>query len=361
GKVAELDARQLAEIGFDVHVHSPAGARPDGAPYAFHLMPALLRYGNAAFVPSVTRLLRDHAAVLLHYPFFGGAEPLALAKRLSGRGRLLVTYHMDVVGKGLLRSAFALHTRYWMPSILREAERVFVTSFDYAERGALAAMVETERHRFRELAPSVDVERFVPGPRPPELLKKHGLSPDDRVVVFVGGLDRPHYFKGVPVLLRALASRPLAAVKAVIVGDGDLRPSFEALAKAPALAGRAVFTGGVSERELPSYYRLGDVFAFPSTDRSEAFGIAALEAAASGLPVVASDLPGVRTIVREGVTGRRVPVGSASALALALASVLADAPGRHAMSEAGRAMAVEEYAEPARLEKWRKLAKELGL
>src|SRR5688572_10803376 len=263
GTIAELDARQLTALGLDVHVYSPSAAGDDDerTPYVRHRLLPLFRYGNAAFAPSVARLLETHAMVLLHYPFFGGAEPLWAAKRLSGKGKLVVTYHMDVVGAGALRAAFALHTRFWMPSILREAERILVTSFDYAERGNLAAMFSSERNRFRELPPAVDTDRFRPGPKPPELLKRHKLSPDDRIIVFVGGLDRAHYFKGVPVLLRALASRPLAGAKAVIVGDGDLRRSFEKLARTPSIAGRAIFAGGASDKDLPGYYRLGDVFA----------------------------------------------------------------------------------------------------
>src|SRR6188474_3508828 len=78
GKVAELDARQLALLGLDVHVYAPSSVGDDDerAPYARHRMPPLFRYGNAAFVPSVAGLLDKYALVLLHYPFFGGAEPL---------------------------------------------------------------------------------------------------------------------------------------------------------------------------------------------------------------------------------------------------------------------------------------------
>ncbi|MEY4745012.1 MAG: hypothetical protein RL272_957 [Candidatus Parcubacteria bacterium] len=361
GAVAALDARQLAALGFDVHVFTPSPGVRQGHPYAMHALHPLLRYGNAAFVPGVAALPRKFDAVLLHYPFFGGAEPLAFASRLAGKGRLILAYHMDVVGSGPLKTAFAFHTRWWMPRILRAADRILVTSMDYAWHGNLMRYDSDAAPKLRELPPAVDVARFSPGPKSEGLLRRHGLAAADRVVTFVGGLDRAHYFKGIPVLLRALASRPLAGAKAVIVGDGDLRPAFENDARSLGLGARVVFVGAASDAELPAYHRLGDVFAFPSVDRSEAFGIAAVEAAASGVPVVASDLPGVRTAVRQGVNGIRVAPGSASALALALASVLDDEAARRRLGEAGRAVAVSDYAEEPRLARWKAVAAELGL
>jgi len=68
-----------------------------------------------------------------------------------------------------------------------------------------------------------------------------------RVVLAVAGLDRAHYFKGVPVLLAALAELP-PGVRGVFVGDGDLRPAYEALAGRLGITGRVSFAGRVAER-----------------------------------------------------------------------------------------------------------------
>ena len=366
GKLAELDAVQLARLGMNVEVFMPSGRgtegqRDSGAGYKVRELTTVGRYGNAAFVPGVGGLLKRYPLVLLQYPFFGGAEPLALAKRLGGKGtgKLLISYHMDVVGGGPLRYAFKAHTRFCAPAILRGADRIMVTSFDYARYGNLAQLFVDESERFRELAPSVDTTRFSPGPKPADLLARYRLSADDRIIVFVGGLDKAHYFKGVPRLLEALTVRELSGVKAVIVGGGDLLPEYEKRAGELGVLGRVVFAGPVSEEELPAHYRLGDAFAFPSVDRSEAFGIAALEAMASGVPVVASDLPGVRTIVREGDTGFRVFPGSAGALAVALARLLGDKEMRARFGAAGRAMAEKEYGEDARIARWKAILSEI--
>jgi glycosyltransferase involved in cell wall biosynthesis len=358
GKLAELDATQLRELGHEVTIFVP---RQPGIPDAAHVtrLKPWYRNGNAALVPSVAGLLKSHDLVMLNYPFFGGAEPLALTKHLKSGGRLALVYHMDMAWAGWRGAIARAHHRFCEPWVLSAADRVIVTSFDYARHSNLGPMISRNESRFRELAPSVDSGRFLPGGKPMALLKRYGLSANDRVVLFVGGLDQAHYFKGVPNIVRAMAMKTLAGVKAVIVGEGDLKPGFIGLARELGSADRVIFAGAVSEEELPDHYRLGDVFVLASVDKSEAFGLAALEALSSGLPVVASDLPGVRTIVRRGETGACVPPGSVSALAARLAELLDDDSQRQRFGENARRMAVEEYSHEARRRKLGVITSEL--
>lgn len=353
GKVAEMDAIQLAGLGHEVHVYAPnrgATAGPD-APFSLHRLPAWFHVGNAAFAPAVGRLLAAHDTVILHYPFYGGAE-FCLHRR-PGEGRLFVTYHMDTVGTGLKRAFFRLHRRLVLPRLIRAADKVIVTSVDYASTGFLRPFLDAMPEKFTELPPSVDIRRFRPGPKPVGLMEHHGISRDERVIVFLGGLDKAHYFKGVTRLLLAMTAGPLMGARLVIVGEGSERHGFREYADRLGLGTRVIFAGGVSDEELPAYLRLGDVFAFPSLDRSEAFGIAALEALATGVPAVASDLPGVRTIVRDDVTGFVSVPGSASSLAMRLTSLLGDEAARRRMGAAGREMAEKSYSDEARRERWR--------
>ena len=85
------------------------------------------------------------------------------------------------------------------------------------------------------------------------------------------------------------------------------------------LGPRAHFLGDVPDHALPAFYRAADVVALPSVDRTEAFGLVLLEALACGTPVVASRLPGVRTLVDEGRTGYLVEPGDVAELAAKLA------------------------------------------
>src|SRR5205814_1893675 len=150
--------------------------------------------------------------------------------------------------------------------------------------------------RLVELPNGVDVERFRPGLASGELRARYGLARMEQVVLFVGGLDRAHYFKGLPVLLRALARLP-KDVALLVVGDGDRREAYARLARAAGLGRRVRFAGSVADAELPRHYALADLVVLPSTTRGEAFGLVLLEAMACSRAVVASRLPGVQAVV----------------------------------------------------------------
>jgi rhamnosyl/mannosyltransferase len=131
----------------------------------------------------------------------------------------------------------------------------------------------------------------------------------------------------------------------VIAGDGPLGPALRAQATALGLAGRVAFLPGLSDDEVRGLYRACDVLALPSTERTEAFGLVQVEAMASGLPVVSTDVPTAVPWVNEhGVTGVVVRADDANALAAGLAPLLADAELRARLGRAGRRRAVERFA-----------------
>src|SRR6185437_8816337 len=154
-------------------------------------------------------------------------------------------------------------------------------------------------------------------------------------LLFVGAQHRAHFFKAIQTLLRALINVPIAHL--LLVGDGDLRRDFETLAHDLGIASQVTFAGRVEADELPAIYRSADVLVLPSETRGEAFGMVLLEAMASGRPVIASDLPGVRSVVRDGVDGFLTVPGDADALAGRLLT-LAQMPlaQRMAMGARGR-------------------------
>jgi phosphatidylinositol alpha-mannosyltransferase len=156
--------------------------------------------------------------------------------------------------------------------------------------------------------------------------------PEGRLVLFVNRLDQR---KGFPVMVEAfgrlLAERPDAVL--VVAGDGRDRAAVRHL---PAdVRARVVMLGAVAHQDLPPYHAACEVFCAPATGR-ESFGIVLVEAMAAGLPVVASDIPGYREVVRDGVEGILVPPRDPVALADALGRVLGDADLAAALGEAGR-------------------------
>jgi glycosyltransferase involved in cell wall biosynthesis len=168
-----------------------------------------------------------------------------------------------------------------------------------------------------------------------------GIAADDELLVWVG---RPVKVKRLPVLFDALRRlrerRPRARL--LLVGDpARAQEDLAAAQEACGVAGRVVWAGEVPHAELPAYYRLARVYVHAS--HYEGFGKVMVEAAASGLPVVSTDTPGAREIVEEGVTGYRVPVDDAGALAARVAELLQDAGTAARMGAAGRRRALDEF------------------
>lgn len=185
-----------------------------------------------------------------------------------------------------------------------------------------------------EIIPNgIDYERFAT-PRPP--LERY-LEGGPRIL-FVGRLEKR---KGLKYLLRAMTGvwTHFPTARLTVVGGGPLLEDYRRLVELHQL-GNVEFAGFVSADDLPRYYQSCDVFCAPSTGQ-ESFGIVLLEAMAAGKPLVASDIPGYRCVVRPETEGFLVPPKDEQALALCLVHLLADAELRARMGEAGRLRAAE--------------------
>ncbi len=151
-------------------------------------------------------------------------------------------------------------------------------------------------------------------------------------LLYLGRLKR---YKGVDLIVRALArlrERGEDVPRLVVAGSGDHAAELEALARELGVSDRVELLGFVSEEKKLELFRRAWLHVL--TSPKEGWGIANMEAAASGTPTVASDSPGLRESVRAGETGLLVPHGDVDALAGALATLLDD---RERIEEMGRA------------------------
>jgi glycosyltransferase involved in cell wall biosynthesis len=346
GNVAWHLAEQLARLGLcvDVLTADAGGARLAPARVRVRRLRAAARIGNAPFLPGLAAALRGYDLVHLHYPFFFGAELVWLATRLF-RMPYVVSYHNDVELPGLMGTTVRIQQRIVGQRILMNARRILFTTLDYARTSTYVGDLARSA-KAMELPGGVDVQRFHPGIDGMATRRRVGLTHMDRCVVFVGGLDQPHYFKGVHVLLDALARIQGPSVHAVVIGDGELRESYARQATQLGLSGRVHFTGRVPDADLPAYLAASDVLVLPSVTRGEAFGLVLLEAMACGKPVIASNLPGVRSLVAQTGGGEVVPPGDAGALAEVIERMLSDAERRSQLGVAGRLSVEQRYAWP---------------
>jgi phosphatidylinositol alpha-mannosyltransferase len=156
--------------------------------------------------------------------------------------------------------------------------------------------------------------------------------PEGRRILWVNRLDAQ---KGFPVALAAFSKVLVDVPDAsfVVVGEGKDRESLRLLTE-PALA-RVDMRGAVENAEVPAYHAACEVFVASATGQ-ESFGIAVVEAMAAGLPVVASDIPGYREVVTDGVDGLLVPPRDPEALAAGLVRVLGEPELAKRLGEAAR-------------------------
>ena len=342
GNVAFEYVEALRARGYNVHVFTLQDSRSTlDDPRHIHRIPSILHIGNAGVLPSLFHRLSGFDLVHLHYPFFGGAEPVIVRKAMRPDQGLVMTYHMDAAADGVKGAIFSAHRRLLFPWLVNRVDRILVSSLDYANHSALAELDVDDR--IEEHPFGVDLERFHPGVES-ELRERHGIPHKTPVLLFVGGLDAAHAFKGFPQLLDALENLVEYDWQLVVVGEGNLKETYRALAQSKGIDARVTFAGSVSHDDLPRYYRLADFKLFQSTKRAEAFGLVALEASASGIPTIASDLPGVCTVVEDGSTGLLVPPGNVDELKKAITVFLEQVEMRQRLGFSARKNAEQKYA-----------------
>jgi len=151
-------------------------------------------------------------------------------------------------------------------------------------------------------------------------------------MLFVGRLE-PR--KGLQVAIAAFArlAPQHPDLYLVVAGEGQERGELDRTP--PEVRSRVIELGTVPHADLPRCHAAADVFVSPATGRGS-FGIVLVEAMAAGLPVVASDIPGYREVVRAGVDGLLVPPGDPLALAEAVGTVLTDRDLARRLSAAAR-------------------------
>jgi len=176
-----------------------------------------------------------------------------------------------------------------------------------------------------------------------DLFAKIDRKPSDRVVIGIAKSLKPKY--GIDVLIRAfglLAARH-KNIYLKIAGKGKYEKEYKKLTRDLNLEGRVEFLGFVEHSKLPSLFAQFDIFAMPSVLEDESFGVAAVEASATCLPVVATDVGGVSEVVMDNVTGYLVEKKDMNKLAAAIEKLIVNPELRLDMGRAGRDFVVQKY------------------
>ncbi|MDF1836532.1 MAG: glycosyltransferase family 4 protein [Planctomycetota bacterium] len=226
--------------------------------------------------------------------------------------------------------SFVQHTAAISPAVLRQLHEGGVPP----ERSELIWSV-------------VDPSKLQPSRPRGEMRKELGLEESQSTVLAAGALVAR---KGFDCLIEAIArveSRPMLC----IAGEGPAQDELWDLALGLGLSDRVKLLG--KRKDMPDLLGAADLFAMPS--RAEGLGIAALEAMAAGLPVLASEVGGLQDLVLHGETGRLLHAGDVPAWAVAIGQTLADPAETRRMGAAGKERVERSFLPAQMVEAYEKL------
>lgn len=277
----------------------------------------LFEYASTPVAPGMVRSLRTLAAsatppdvLHLHFPYPWGEMSWLMARP---RIPTVMTYHSDIVRQKAALAAY----RPFLERVLDHVDLIIASSPNMVGH---SEFLSPRKDKCRIIPFGIHTERYAETPeilaRAVQLRERHG---ERKVVLFVGRLV---YYKGIDVLMRAMQG---IDADLVVIGRGTLEQEMRNFTQTHGMAERVFFEPPVDDADLAAWYHAADVFCLPSVARSEAFGLVQLEAHASGLPVVSTDLTtGVPFVNEHGVSGLVVPPSDAEALASALKELLGD-------------------------------------
>jgi rhamnosyl/mannosyltransferase len=255
----------------------------------------------------MVREIRTHPADIIHIHW---PNPTAVAAYFASRhrGRLVMTYHSDVVRQKTLARVI----RPLLTAALKRADAVIVTSRRYAET---SSVLRSFIHKCRVIPFGLDSALYEAFDRARAGHIRAEYGP--RLLLAVG---RHVYYKGFEYLIAAMRD---VRGKVLMAGDGPLRSRLAALTARHGVDDRVVFLGEVDD--LVPYYHAADAVVLPSITRNEAFGIVQMEAMACGRPVINTALDSTVPLVSlHGKTGLTVTPKNVEELASAMNLLLDD-------------------------------------
>ena len=338
--LADLIAAQR-RLGIEAAALVHGEPQPDDPPW----LTRVPTYGSVLYAPvapgfhaALGRALRTVQPDVLHLHLPNASAWWVLASTAARDIPWVVQWHSDVLttkGWGLLPMAYRLY-RPFEQALLRRAARVIVTSAPYLDA---SQTLSGWRDKCAVVPLGANLDRL------PEVTDQEDVVPWRPSCLRLLSVGRLAHYKGFPTLIRAVAG--LCEVELVIVGDGETRSELEALVRELTPAGAApsvALLGAVDDARKHALLAGCDVFCLASNERTEAFGVAVLEAMHYAKPCIVSDLPGsgMPWLVSQSAAGLLAPPGNVEAWRDAIRA-MHDPAVRHAYGRSGQRAARETF------------------
>ncbi|MGB2697682.1 MAG: glycosyltransferase [Candidatus Zixiibacteriota bacterium] len=288
-----------------------------------HYLPAPLKVFYLYHIPKIRSLLKKIGPDILHahyassYGFVGatvGFHPLVIS-----------VWGSDVVE---FPKRSPIHREVFKYN-LDQADRITVTSKMLMD---LTKEFVSPLKRVIRIPFGVDVDNFKPR-----------LTSDKKSEITVGVVKRLDYKYGIEYLVKgfALVEKKFKNVRLLIAGDGPLRNKLKKLSFQLGCEKKIKFLGNIHHAQVPNLLKEMDIFVMPSV--RESFGVAALEASASQLPVIASNVGGIPEIIINGKTGLLVPPRNPSAIAESIIHLIENPDLSLELGKSGREFVMKNY------------------
>ena len=272
---------------------------------------------NSQMISKTTELFETERFDLIHaHDWVVGRAAVELKNRLGLP--LISTIHATEIGRGgSLDGEYRRKVRDIERLLVEQSDGIICCSNYMLDH--IQYVLGAVKTKIRVIPNGVEASRFNNG-RQPQLIPT-GVSGDRKTILYVGRIVRE---KGIFTLLDAFEKLREQGkdVSLILVGEGPLKEDLAKEVLRRKLNDRVKLAGFVDEKKLVSLYNSSDAFVLPS--HYEPFGMVALEAMASRVPVVVSDVGGLSEIVEDGITGVKVPASNPSTLAEGILRVLED-------------------------------------
>lgn len=361
GNVCFNYSLELARKGHDVTVFTGRYSELDNGSFdSFKLkrFKPVFKIGNAPFIPQLLNI-KDFDIIHLHYPFYFGGEIIYLLKKLKNQ-KYIISYHnnMSYHNKEIsprLNRIIKIHDKLISKRILENAEKIIVPTFDFYHS---IENFELKEDFIIEIPNGVDFSIFKQFEG--DLRVKLGLE-NSKIILFVGALDKAHFYKGLEYLMLSFKKllKNHSNIKLIVIGGGNLEEYYLNLSKELKIENSTIFTGEISDfKTLAVYYDVADIVVYPTVAPYESFGMVLAESMAMGKPVIASDIPGVRSVVDNEVNGILFEPKNVQELTSKMGYLLENEDIRKNLGIMGRKKAMKMYSWPKIVDKVENVYKE---
>lgn len=313
----------MIDRGHDIHLITLHEGDIPGA--KIYYLPAQGKWVYPFFLPKIRFLIKTISPDILHAHY---ASSYGLLGACCGFNPLVVSvWGRDVMNFPQNSFLHKLLVKY----TLEKADRITATSHILESTAISLAPVEG---KITIIPFGADLASF-----------RSQVKPKENKTVTIGIVKALRTKYGIEYLIRAFAlvKKKFKNVNLIIVGKGPLRESLERLSTELGCAEKTHFVGEISYSQVPEYLGRMHIFVVPSIDESESFGVAAVEASACELPVIASNIGGLPEVIIDKKTGLLVNPKDPSAIAEAIIRLIENPGLRREYGRRGREFVMKHY------------------